>query len=77
MTHFLLSPNDANLINSFDTIKDVIKDDDFSFFLKSYNDIIENFDFYKSNNSNSMEASIASGRLYEKNRDFYDFHLPM
>ena len=26
--------------------------------------------WYKSNNSNSMEASIASGRLYEKNRDF-------
>ena len=32
MTHFLLSPNDANMIDSFDTLKDIIKDDDFSFF---------------------------------------------
>ena len=27
MTHFLISPNDANIIDSFDTIKDIIKDD--------------------------------------------------
>ena len=52
MTHFLLSPDDANLINSFDTIKDIIVDDDFSFFLKSYQDVIDNFDLYKHDNSN-------------------------
>ena len=52
MTHFLLSPDDANLINSFDTIKDIIVDDDFSFFLKSYKDVIDNFDLYKHDNSN-------------------------
>ncbi len=52
MTHFLLSPDDSNLIGDFNTIKDIIKDDDFSFFLESYKDVIENFELYKLNNSN-------------------------
>ena len=52
MTHFLLSPEDANMIESFDTIKDIIKDDDFSFFLDAYKDVVENFDIYKNDNSN-------------------------
>ena len=52
MTHFLLSPDDANMLNDFNTIKDIIKDDDFSFFLDAYKDVIENFDIYKNENSN-------------------------
>ena len=52
MTHFLLSPDDANMITDFSTIKDIIKDDDFGFFLDAYKDVVENFDIYKSNNSN-------------------------
>ena len=52
MTHFLLSPDDADMLTDFSTIKDIIKDDDFGFFLDAYKDIVENFDIYKSNNSN-------------------------
>ena len=52
MTHFLLSPNDADMLTDFSTIKDIIKDDDFGFFLDAYKDVVENFDIYKSNNSN-------------------------
>ena len=47
MTHFLLSPDDANMITDFSTIKDIIKDDDFGFFLDAYKDVVENFDIYK------------------------------
>ena len=52
MTHFLLSPDDADMLTDFNTIKDIIKDDDFGFFLDAYKDVVENFDIYKSNNSN-------------------------
>jgi predicted metal-dependent enzyme (double-stranded beta helix superfamily) len=52
MTHFLLSPDDANMLTDFNTIKDIIKDDDFSFFLDAYKDVIENLDIYKNENSN-------------------------
>ena len=34
MTHFLLSPEDADMLTDFDTIKDIIKDDDFEFFFR-------------------------------------------
>ena len=47
MTHFLLSPEDADMLTDFDTIKDIIKDDDFGFFLDAYKDVVENFDIYK------------------------------
>ena len=52
MTHFLLSPDDADMLTDFSTIKDIINDDDFGFFLDAYKDVVENFDIYKSNNSN-------------------------
>ena len=74
MTHFLLSPNDSNMIDSFDTIKDIIKDDDFSFFLESYNDIIENFDFYKSNNKNyNVDGNYVKVRLLTA--DWFDAYI--
>ena len=52
MTHFLLSPDDADMLTDFNTIKDIIKDDDFGFFLDAYKDVVENFDIYKNNNAN-------------------------
>jgi predicted metal-dependent enzyme (double-stranded beta helix superfamily) len=74
MTHFLLSPDDANLINDFSTIKDIIKDDDFSFFLDAYKDVIENFDIYKNNNSNfNVEGNYLKIKL--ANASWFDCYL--
>tara|TARA_Y100000389_G_C17263058_1_gene413985 strand:+ start:117 stop:605 length:489 start_codon:yes stop_codon:yes gene_type:complete len=74
MTHFLLSPDDANMIESFDTIKDIIKDDDFEFFLNSYNDIIDNFDLYKTNNANfNKDGNYLKVKLLTSN--WFDCYL--
>ena len=39
------------MLTDFNTIKDIIKDDDFGFFLDAYKDVVENW-YYKNNNAN-------------------------
>ena len=46
MTHFYYH-HDADMLTDFDLVKDIIKDDDFGFFLDAYKDVVENFDILK------------------------------
>jgi len=46
MSYFLFSYLDSNEIESFSVLRDLIKDDNFDYFMEAYSDIIKNFDNY-------------------------------
>jgi predicted metal-dependent enzyme (double-stranded beta helix superfamily) len=55
MSCFIVDNVDSSSVNNFSILKEIIENDDFSFFLDAYSDYFGNFELYTKNNSNYKE----------------------
>ena len=55
MSCFIVDNVDSSSVNNFSILKEIIENDDFSFFLDAYSDYFDNFEVYTKTNSNYRE----------------------
>ena len=55
MSCFIVDNVDSNSVNDFSVLREIIENDDFSFFLDAYSDYFDNFEVYTKTNSNYRE----------------------